>query len=344
MVRARAGLSAFERLQLARWLLKSPSHVTEYLRAGRLDASLRDFRGWSRLPRLEASSDRMRRADVVHLSDFRVPEVAIPKPKMRGPQRIALAAAASVAVAVIGWFGIFQGHGQRVRTESGEIREITLADGSALQLLPQSDVQIEYSRQARAIRLDHGKAFFRVEKDPARPFIVDAAGVRTRAVGTMFSVERNAGGVVVAVQEGVVDVHALPTSHSVLNDAAPPKAFALRAEESVAVDGYGIRGPVSRVEAAAAPWVPRSIEFEDSTVADVATWFNARNHIQVEIPDPGVARRRISGVFASNDPQSFVRFVESVGGATSEASDDRIVLHGPRSVGMGANRSNRSNR
>ena len=336
-VRARAGLSASERIQLARWLLKSPVHVTEFLRAGRLDANLMDFRGWSRLPRLNTRSDPPRRADVLHLSDFRVDTTLIANPERRSLRPVWLAAAASGAIAAIGWLGIFTGHGQHFRTESGETREITLADGSNLKVLSNSDVKVEYSRDARAIRLDHGKVFFLVEKDPARPFIVDAGSVRTQAVGTMFSVERDTQGVVVAVQEGVVDIGTQPSSRALLSDSAPPKSLALRAQESVIVDGHGIRGPVSHVQAPAAPWTSRTIEFDDSTIADVAAWFNARNHIQIEIRDPGVATRRISGVFAGNDPQSFVRFVESTGGASIDATDDRIVLRKPRKIRTDAN-------
>src|SRR3546814_17114732 len=56
------------------------------------------------------------------------------------------------------------------------------------------------------IALKSGEAWFQVAKDRARPFVVEIGDVRVRAVGTAFSVRREAHGVDVQGTEGVVGV------------------------------------------------------------------------------------------------------------------------------------------
>ena len=58
------------------------------------------------------------------------------------------------------------------------------------------------------VELVEGQALFRVAKDHARPFVVQTAGIRVRAVGTQFDVYRKASGTQVTVVEGRVAVFA----------------------------------------------------------------------------------------------------------------------------------------
>jgi transmembrane sensor len=59
--------------------------------------------------------------------------------------------------------------------------------------------------------LKQGEAFFEVAKDPNRPFVVSAGSKRVVAVGTKFSVRRDADSVGVVVTEGKVRVDDVDT-------------------------------------------------------------------------------------------------------------------------------------
>ena len=75
-----------------------------------------------------------------------------------------------------------------VHTEIGQNKQVTLADGSTVQLNTNSGIATDYSRTERAVRLQRGEAHFVVRKDHARPFRVYTGNHMIEAVGTAFRV------------------------------------------------------------------------------------------------------------------------------------------------------------
>lgn len=92
-------------------------------------------------------------------------------------------------------------------TETGAIRSVTLADGSAAVLDSGSAISVDYRNGERQVTLLRGRAWFNVAHGDARPFRVVAAGGVTEDIGTAFEVaHRDAHAVEVAVSEGAVRV------------------------------------------------------------------------------------------------------------------------------------------
>jgi transmembrane sensor len=91
-------------------------------------------------------------------------------------------------------------------TETGELREIQLADGSHILLNTNSAVSVDLKATVRQITLHHGQARFAVAKDAQRPFEVISGGLVVRALGTVFEVYKRSGQVSVTVQEHAVAV------------------------------------------------------------------------------------------------------------------------------------------
>lgn len=116
----------------------------------------------------------------------------------------ALAASILVAIAVL-----LPGQADRsqvYQTRLAEQSVAVLADGSTMHLNARSEVQVDYSDEARNVVLVDGEATFRVEHDTSRPFVVVVNGVSVRAVGTEFNVRREDARVTVSVLEGIVEV------------------------------------------------------------------------------------------------------------------------------------------
>ncbi|WAC61492.1 FecR family protein [Brevundimonas sp. SL130] len=88
----------------------------------------------------------------------------------------------------------------------GEMRTVQMQDGSVARLAPGSAIKIAYADGRRDVRLLKGLAYFEVQRDPARPFRVEAGEVETTVLGTGFEVGRNGQGVDVAVRHGLVRV------------------------------------------------------------------------------------------------------------------------------------------
>jgi transmembrane sensor len=69
-----------------------------------------------------------------------------------------------------------------------------LPDGSFVELKGNARIAVEYTSNLRRVVLVQGEAYFSVQEDPARPFIVLAGEIEVRAVGTAFSVQRKCDG------------------------------------------------------------------------------------------------------------------------------------------------------
>lgn len=93
------------------------------------------------------------------------------------------------------------------RTAVGEVRQITLADGSSAFLDTASAIAVHFDDDGRDITLLSGRAWFSVQHRDERPFRVSALGGVTEDVGTAFEVDRTDGkSVKVGVTDGVVRV------------------------------------------------------------------------------------------------------------------------------------------
>jgi transmembrane sensor len=103
------------------------------------------------------------------------------------------------------WF-VVGSRGQIIDTERGERREVSLNDGSLVQVDPESHLRLKFEDQSRNVYLERGRALFHVAKNLNRPFLVHANGTVVCAVGTAFGVERQKQGIVVTVAEGTVAV------------------------------------------------------------------------------------------------------------------------------------------
>lgn len=90
-------------------------------------------------------------------------------------------------------------------TRVGERRQLTLADGSRLDLNTDTRVDIRFDATQRLIHLRQGEILIHTAKD-ARPLSVQTAEGRIRALGTRFSVRQEPGLSRVVVSEHAVEV------------------------------------------------------------------------------------------------------------------------------------------
>ncbi len=326
LVTLRAGkLSARERSEFVDWLRESPVHVAEILRASRIDHALGEYSSWSDIA-VAATGDI---DNVVTLGELQLPQ---PSQQSTRSAFMPWAAAAGLAATAVLNAWLFFSHNQSViRTQAGERRELTLADGSVVDVAPSTELRVRLEDDQRLITLTRGQAFFHVASDANRPFIVAAGDTQVRAVGTAFDVARNAAGVIVTVVEGrVAVVRAVSgATRPAGAKSTPPADVYLTANEQVVVTSSAAEIPVREVNGAAeVAWTDGNLVFDDETVAEVVRRFNLYNRAQIQLLDEALAARRVSGVFKASDPDSFIEFVRSSNGDVS-AEQDVIRLDMP---------------
>lgn len=142
----------------------------------------------------------------------------------------------------------------------GQMPRNTLPDGSTIQLDAQSRVAVRFHAHRRLVDLLEGAAFFAVQRDAARPFVVQVGDVRVTVLGTRFGVERlvgSGGGVLVQVESGRVRVDP--------GDGHPARE--LTAGEALRVRP-GVRPETESMAGAAASWRQGEIVLHDATLGD----------------------------------------------------------------------------
>lgn len=194
--------------------------------------------------------------------------------------------------------------GESLMTGAGERRHVQLADGSALDLAPNTRLRVKFGSAQRRLELEAGEIAVSVAADPRRPFEVAAAGGTIRDIGTRFDVgiERERAHVIVA--EGAVEIAVPAAGH-----AAPRR---VNGGESAQFDRSGV-SPARPADAAASlAWTRGQLVFDAASLAEVATALNRYRETPIELADPAVAAIRISGVFLIDDEDLTLRAIGKV--------------------------------
>jgi transmembrane sensor len=307
------------------WLRESPVHVAEMLRMAQIHGALKQFNGWAQIDtRPEGENDT-----VVCLTRPNPGQLARPDRKSQTLRVWALAASVGLIAIVTTWFQL-GARGDLIVTDRGERREVALNDGSMVQVDPETRLRVKFNDRIRGIWLEHGRALFKVAKNPKRPFEVHADDTVVRAVGTAFGVDRQSGGVVVTVAEGKVAV--IRTMMTSLQSSQPDRLpLALVANQQVTIRNTGPPEPVHKVDSGRAlAWAEGRLVFENDRVSSVVAQFNRYNHVQIHVTDATLAARPISGVFDATDPESFVAFFQSVAAVRIDRSEGQGINISPR--------------
>ena len=281
-------LSPQEQAEFEAWLAADPRHLGAY---GRAEAVLCRV---ERLNGLNLDGDANEKAEQSVWSRRRV--------VIAGSVAASLAAIAAVA------HKLRPGSGEDIySTEIGQMREVVLADGSIVSLNTNSEIFVQFSKEARSISLLRGEAVFDVAKNKHRPFIVSAGDTRVRAVGTSFMVSLlPKKPVQVLVREGVIEMRRADAL-----EAKPIRASAnMRA---IARPGAPIITQTMPDEKLAQnlAWQRGSIALDNQTLADAADEFARYSEVRI-IVAPSVSNRTVTGLFVSHDPVGFAKAVTSV--------------------------------
>lgn len=96
-----------------------------------------------------------------------------------------------------------------IKTKRGEMREVTLEDGSLLSLNTATAVDVNFDEENRVIKLHRGELFIDVAADADRPLSIVTRDGYVQALGTQFSVRDHVseqGVTEVAVYESIVKI------------------------------------------------------------------------------------------------------------------------------------------
>lgn len=306
--------------EAARWLADRDSGLLDVAGAARLEVWLKTPGNAQALSRAEALWNDM--------GDAAVRTSALPKtpPSRRGRtsaamvrvRRWAPAAAAALAAAFVLVIGLDLP--VRVQadaiTRPGEQRKLVLDDGSIVQMNTDTAIAVAYAPGRRTVRLLRGEAAFTVASDTARPFVVEAGGGSTTALGTRFVVRRRGGLTEVSVTEHSVRA-ATTAGDVVVNESRTTDYAPYRAPSAPSVSPVGVDA-----------WTTGWLVFEDRPLSEVVEEIARYSRTPITVIGRPARDRRISGAFRIDQPvQTVARLEQTLGIRSTRLPGGAVVIH-----------------
>jgi transmembrane sensor len=195
-------------------------------------------------------------------------------------------------------------------TENGrdaQARELKLSDQSILLLGADTAIRWRFTKKQRSFVLERGRVLFTVYKD-GRSFSVQAGASSIEARGTIFQV---------ALEKP--DAREQVWTHVSSGEVTVTPQPSARFRTVSAGQALRIHGDEVQLESEIPDWDARLLwtgdiwKFRGAPLPAVVAAFNQYNPQQLQIVDPRLATKRVSGQFRGHDLRAFVRRLETSG-------------------------------
>ncbi len=319
---------------------------------------------WLRLHAAWQRADQMRSLPTLARSEVRS-EAGIPAPvsapasgharshaaAWTAPRRatrwagLVMAAALLLGGGLLWRAAVFTNGEERYATSVGGVEAITLADGSRVTLNTRTRARALINEQERKVWLEEGEAFFEVQPDPARPFVVAAGNDRITVLGTKFSVRHEGNRTQVTVLEGRVRLDRGDTGKADVKTPAraaapaePPQANhdvaavpTLMASNDAAISQAGgvlVMNKTPEQVQQHLSWRQGRLAFDQMTLAEIASEFNRYNRRPMVV-EGAAAELRLGGSFDAHNAEGFARLMHEGFGLKVDVDNQRIRLSSP---------------
>jgi transmembrane sensor len=268
---------------------------------------------WARVEREWEEAGKMR-TDARILT---IRERALANRRPRRQWRRPLAAAAALGALLIGGVAwqrhanapvtLARAEGRTLSTGIGQQASFRMADGSTITVNTGSTLSVSETDTQRSTLIKQGEAFFEVAKNPRKPFVVEAEGVKVTALGTAFAV-RDLGidGVLVTLAHGRVRVDM-------------PAVAGGPAQSKILSPDTQLRWQAGHYRTAAVDvgqqlgWRQGMLAFDRTPLDQVVAEINRYSPQEIVIANQALARHPISGSFRIGVTRNFLHSLEASG-------------------------------
>ncbi|KAA3634730.1 MAG: DUF4974 domain-containing protein [Bacteroidetes bacterium] len=229
-----------------------------------------------------------------------------------------IAAAVIALVAVALW--VFLPNGGSVISTEDQVVVNELPDGSQVSLNQYAMVAVkaDFDEEERRVQLK-GDAFFEVERDPEKPFIVATDEVEVKVLGTSFYVDsrEELPKIEVIVESGVVEVSA--KGNSIILNAGETGTYNKTTEELL---------KQSNEDENFLAWKTDTIIFENEPLDIVIHSLNRKFHSQIEMDIRDTSKCYINTTFENKSLEAILKIIEKTHGISTRREGDRIIFTG----------------
>ncbi len=242
------------------------------------------------------------------------------KPRRGFGRYLGIAAAIITLVAAALW--VFLPNGGSVISTEDQVVVNELPDGSQVSLNQYAMVEVkaDFDEQERRVQLE-GDAFFEVERDPEKPFIVATDEVEVKVLGTSFYVDsrEELPKIEVIVKSGVVEVSA--KGNSIILNAGETGTYDKVTKELL---------KQSNEDENFLAWKTGTIVFENEPLDIVIHALNRKFHAQIEMDIRDTSKCSINAVFGDESLDAVLKIIEKTHGISIRRDGDRIIFTGDR--------------
>ncbi|RDV15290.1 DUF4974 domain-containing protein [Pontibacter diazotrophicus] len=291
--------SPAEQEALRQWLAQDPAHTEQFRAQQRLweltppapPAEVDTAAAWQKVKgRLQAAPEK-------------------PEAKFIPMYRTLLRVAASVALLIgLAWvmqFYFFPYYGmQVVRSGNGTIA-VMLPDSSQVWLNRNSLLAYDpdFDAAERVVQLE-GEAFFEVQRNPQRPFLVQAEAANTRVLGTSFNLRAYPAEETVELTVATGKV-AFSASEANAEAIVTPGFAAVLNKQSNTIDRFKISS------ANAWAWQSGRLQFEGQSLAEVVQVLERYYGVRLQLQPESLATCRFTGSFVNAALEEVLQVLEA---------------------------------
>lgn len=176
-----------------------------------------------------------------------------------------------------------------------QLQVLRLPDGTVVTLNQQSKLEypVDFIDKTREVYL-YGEAFFEVQHDPSRPFLVHTGNITTRVLGTSFNIKAygDDNDIAVAVSTGKVQVQ--KKDETVLG--------LLNAGDQLIIDKKKEHVAIARVDVAEIGiWKTPDLYFDNMTVEEAVEVISRHFNVEIKLENELLGKCRFTARFTGKD-------------------------------------------
>jgi transmembrane sensor len=296
------------------------------LQSGRDPEVEQKFQSWrSRNPANAEAFERVsasyKEAGLLRYSALASIDAAVARPaRSRTP---AYAWAAAAALIFFASAGIYRGLGpwgvsgtdaMMLSTRIGEIRSVSLSDGSKVTLDTATSVEVEIGRTGRRASVKSGRARFSVARDK-RPFVIEAGSSVATAQDAVLDVEEFGSKARVDVLAGSATI--------AKSGARGPESSLGAGQTMTAVSGHTV---LTHSIGSAPDWTRGMLEFDATPLGDAVELANRYSNRKILL-SADLEGLRVTGAFRAGDTKGLAEaLAEALHLTVARTSKDNLVL------------------
>jgi transmembrane sensor len=210
---------------------------------------------------------------------------------------------------------------QTIYTAAQEIKQITLPDGSVVWLNQNSNLQYhkEFNGNTREVKLN-GEAFFEVQKNKNKPFIISSKQSTTQVLGTSFNLVAydSANEVELSVKTGQVSFTANQNKQQIIVNANE-RAIINKEAQAPQKEIYNNN---------ALAWQNKELTFNNTLFSEVAKTLAHSYNVKISISNTRINNCHFTGEFKNASFQNVMETICKTLQLVYEQEENKVTIKG----------------